>query len=1017
MVGSSFFSESDLLDEINDVKEEVNTGKDQSKYARMTVEQVDHPSPTETNLTCRLSGTKSIVQVWLRDLWTDCEYLPGIVIHITPAPNSTTIVVDGRGEYAIVIEPDHLISITTVADAVSCLRKAVLTTRMQPSCSEPNDTTDKSGIHLAVGSIVHEIFEEAMRSNDLVDIGRYVQEAIQRNVLTIYACGIDEEKAYQHVVDMIRNLPKWLKLYMRDQPHGEAVIIDELKCKLPEASKSICLPNVYSLEESFVSHTYGLKGKIDAMVLLRFPLGTKQQMASLIAPFELKTGKVTNSTAHRAQTLLYTLQMADRYGLSVNYGLLFYLASGTFLRIVATPPELQALLMTRNRIAAATCRSDERLPRPISSAHQCQQCAQLSNCVIMLKLSNDDNDPALNETLQMKLFETNDTVESSFFRKWNTFLNLEETECRNASALCSGRFAKVVLEACAPDKSSSNSSFGRYLVRLRLTNVLQIDLNIGDPVSLRPLCSDEKVAIGFINELTDEIIIASCDRDISHTLIISSSGQWSQSLERVYVMGATFRICKDEMVMSFSVCRTNLVQLFNPRNQHLCKLVSKSMAPRFNNQKVCVIKKADLFLDPGQIKAIEHCLAAEDYGLVLGMPGTGKTTTLVALVKHLIESKQRILISSYTHSAVDNLLLKLLAIDVKVLRLGNTGRIDKRLAHVTISAENFSTVAALREAMHGTFVIGVTCLGAANNAMLISKLCFDLCIVDEASQITVPAILGPLLLAKKFILVGDHYQLPPLVRSSEAAALGLTKSLFQILAEDHPQAVTTLSAQYRMCADIQQLANTTVYGGRLQCANKAVATAHLVIDTTGFFCAACGDNITCWIRNTLDPAVRVVFLDTDGLAEKCWEQSTGQSVYNATESSIATALVCSMLNCGIKPEQICVISPFRSQVRLLSQQISMPDVEICTIDRYQGRDKDCVILSFVRANAHSNFGFLLRDWHRLNVAFTRARKKLVMLGSWSTIMPHEQMLVLGNLLIRNGWRYFLPSNALAHEPV
>lgn len=164
--------------------------------------------------------------------------------------------------------------------------------------------------------------------------------------------------------------------------------------------------------------------------------------------------------------------------------------------------------------------------------------------------------------------------------------------------------------------------------------------------------------------------------------------------------------------------------------------------------------------------------------------------------------------------------------------------------------------------------------------------------MDEASQISVPASLGPLRLASSFVLVGDHYQLPPLVRSKVAMSEGLNQSLFALLANAHPEAVTMLRLQYRMNTDIMAISNHLVYGGMLKCANDTVGQARLVLPLSFKLCCSQGCS-QCWLQAALEPERTVMFLDTDSCG--ALETPSGKSYFNQYEVKLIKAV--SPTNC------------------------------------------------------------------------------------------------------------------------
>ncbi len=263
--------------------------------------------------------------------------------------------------------------------------------------------------------------------------------------------------------------------------------------------------------------------------------------------------------------------------------------------------------------------------------------------------------------------------------------------------------------------------------------------------------------------------------------------------------------------------------------------------------------------------------------------------------------------------------------------------------------------------------------------------------VDEASQITLPTCLGPLRYADRFLLVGDHFQLPPLVKSS--AAKGMEVSLFRRLSDAHPEAVVTLGKQYRMNEDIMGLSNALVYSGRMACGNEEVA------------------------RRKMIDGKSVVFYDTQG-REGMKEQKGGDGVWNDGEACLVKQYVEDLLRQGVKEDQIGVISLYRQQVKLLSHHLSsFPGVEVLTADRAQGRDKDCIIISMVRSNEDGKVGELVRDWRRLNVCFTRAKCKLVFFGNRKTLEQGggECMGGFFGILERAGWFERLGDNNMPQK--
>ena len=239
-------------------------------------------------------------------------------------------------------------------------------------------------------------------------------------------------------------------------------------------------------------------------------------------------------------------------------------------------------------------------------------------------------------------------------------------------------------------------------------------------------------------------------------------------------------------------------------------------------------------LNVDQRDAVIQVLCAQDYSLIIGMPGTGKTTVIAHLVSAIVSLGQTVLISAYTHSALDNILLKLREMGVPLLRLGGAqGRVHPKLQADCIDnlVEQATDTRDLARLLSDRRVVATSSLSLGH--VLLSKRTFDVCIIDEAGQVTEPVCIGPMRFADRFVLVGDHYQLPPLVTEPRAAELGMNISLFSRLCQAHPHAVSQLRLQYRMNADIMSLSNELIYGNQLRCGSEMVAKSSLDVPWLG----------------------------------------------------------------------------------------------------------------------------------------------------------------------------------------
>ena len=456
------------------------------------------------------------------------------------------------------------------------------------------------------------------------------------------------------------------------------------------------------------------------------------------------------------------------------------------------------------------------------------------------------------------------------------------------------------------------------------------------------------------------------------------------------------------------------------------------------------------YMNVQQEEAVRRIVCARDYVLLLGMPGTGKSSTLAFTIRALVAKGHRILVTSYTHSAVDSLLIKLKesGIDSSVLvRIGAKSSINESLHKYVLDSANLNSTELLRQKMDTARVVACTVLAASSDSIM-KQIEFDYCIVDEAGQITQPAAIGALLLSKRFVLVGDDYQLPPLVLSSEAQSNGMDVSLFKRLAEAHPDTIVSLSQQYRMNAEIMQISNVLIYDQRLKCGSDTIARGRLLLPSISY---ASISSLSPWLQKCLDVDQPVMFINTDQLknsnsvhnqtsrSTKTLESFQGAlgsfrgSVVNLYEVEIIKRIHDALQSVGgYDMKNLGIVSPYRSQVTAIEDAIKLSHVEadnsmntkcaggggggggsssvceISTVDKFQGRDMEVMVISMVRSNENQAVGNLLRDWRRVNVAMTRAKFKLIIVGSLSITDNIAVLKALGDLVKMKGYVIDVP---------
>jgi predicted DNA helicase len=273
--------------------------------------------------------------------------------------------------------------------------------------------------------------------------------------------------------------------------------------------------------------------------------------------------------------------------------------------------------------------------------------------------------------------------------------------------------------------------------------------------------------------------------------------------------------------------------------------------------------------------------------------------------------------------------------------------------------------------LNGATVLCATLTGL--DSAILGQRQFDLAVIDEAAQCTEPVCWLPLLRSQSLVLAGDHCQLPPTILSQEAAEDGFGVSLMERLVGRYGPLVTRrLNVQYRMNEAIMNFSSQQFYDGGLEA--HASVRGHLLCELPG----------VTMNRLTQTP---VQFIDTAGAGYDEEQESAGTSRFNHQEAALVARHVQALLEAGVSAESIAVIAPYAAQVRLLRERLPIPGLEIDSVDGFQGREKEAVVLSLVRSNAHGDVGFLA-DVRRMNVALTRARRKLLVIGDSATLSCH-----------------------------
>lgn len=966
-----------------------------------------------------------------------------------------------------VLEPNSVLNITDLNQAEYCARQYLLN-RLVPS------PTSAATVR---GNLVHSCFKELLKEHDrgelmnghaqqghetpLEMLQRHLQEALKNSSIDLAVANISSEALRSDVAPHLESLATWFQ--------NQSSTLWDMPAAYEAGQQS---KNQVRAETFLLAPEIGLRGRMDIF----WQQSGRQRL------LELKTGGAKGNlpkSDHRRQVQGYHALLTVRRDSTMKKAMATLLYSGTPGEAQAhgipfSIRELHHVIETRNTLVLSHVTGIPPAPpgpsrcTKCSVLHQCQQVSALLNwqapepatgitppttTALEAKEATEVTGTHGNHAEQPKTDDTWQPVslytaeDREFFAKYYALLRLEGREGEQQQALLWQETVEERIQRGAsirdlqPLGAPEPTGQGEWLQTFACENTSE--LREGDAI----LLSDGNPITGAV---------------VTGTVMSISSSQVTVWTPELIAQPSLIDAYGSDIVHTRTL--HNLLRWLHA-DPHLRALVAGKVRPRFNDTSVP--RRTDF--NDEQNLAVERAVQMSDYLLVHGPPGTGKTSVIAEIVKRLTAQGQRVLLAAFTNQAVDNMLLRL---DTEgfhdYARLGhdrsvNTGvqpHLLKQL--ITVGAQFIAPTTPsntapaantpqldenqrqrIRDLLRTLPVVASTTATWSSEKYAPSGtdshteealFQFDVAIIDEASQLTIPAILSALRFVKRFILVGDEKQLPPLVLSKEAAEQGLADSLFSFLKaqdsdymKEHPQeksACVALRTQYRMNQWISHFASRVFYDGTLVAAPSVakrvlqsnvgvpfmaphspthIGTPFMAPHTPGTTDAPAHES--AWLMQTLRPEYPLVFVNATDANEH-----EGFKLSHA-EARAVRSIVQGLLARGIAESDIGIIAPYRAQVANIRRHLFSDSeqthwsalspttpLSIDTVDRFQGGERSVIILSFATIQtpgATSPLREFLTNPNRLNVALTRAQRKLIVVGHAAALeqLPYFERLL------------------------
>jgi len=882
--------------------------------------------------------TKSnkIYQLSLRDIWVEASNYIWVgaelfILYVRIDSEDNKQLILDNNSY-LILEPDNLINPTTIRGTEGCIRKYYIQKRLG---------INNLSYPMLRGTMVNTAF-------DLMIEKKLPKEEILEKVL--------KDNIIQLASLNGSDIPSPESIRAELMQHLNSLFVWKTHKRFLEAKEK-------TTEPSFISYKYGLSGRLDLLA----------DRGESSITYELKTGKAPESTPWRNdyyQVACYQLLLESAFNCVNPDSYLIYSQgkSNELLRQCSVDYLMRRKVIDiRNKIVAI----DYLLTHDLDEAEElknikslieieekfiCEKCLQRKECLLLCRKLKEKKCSICSsqESCDNYFLHSKDL---EYYKKYFQLVELERHESRK-------NFAKIFheKELLIDDGKLITSlkfeSLSENLLTLTSDNPIESELRAGD----MGLLYTDKITKGEIFKTTIKYI----DK-------YKISMQLKKEIPQTFFENKEWNVYMDTVETSFNIMNGALYSFLDEKNLGKRDLILGRRKADFGQIEKRILKKS---LNSKQKYAINKALSAKDYFLIQGPPGTGKSHTLANLIKEFVKDGNKVLISAFTHRSIDNVLIKLLEEDFdNFLRIGSHEIVDSKIHPYLLQEKfknySFKDIKDVQKELEDCPVIACSSISALNNP-LISKLNFDVAVVDEASQLTEAGTLAIILQANKFILVGDHKQLPPVVQSEDAKKLGFSQSLFERLIklneekETISKVLVTLEEQYRMNEEIMEFSNKQFYNYVLK-ANEEIANQKLN------FISDISDSK---YKNILLPESTSIFVNVDS-------HSNGNPRTNHNEAELIVNIFNDFIKNGIEPEKIGIITPFRAQVAEIKRKFSEffdYNIAVDTVDRFQGSDRDIIIFSSVITNKEQLSEFFC-DERRINVTITRAKKKFILVGN------------------------------------